>query len=193
MKIKNAIILQGAGETQESFWLPYVKKELEKRHYKVWFPQLPGIDNPQLKEILPFVLKNGKFTKETVIIAHSAGCPLTLNVLENIDVRIKQAILVAGYSSPLPEGANDILWEKYDWEKIKSNVENIIFINSDNDPWGCDDKQGKRMFDKLGGTLIIKHGEGHMGSDSFNQPYKEFPLIIALVEDKLWGSKGEKE
>jgi hypothetical protein len=43
------------------------------------------------------------------------------------------------------------------------------------------------MFDKLGGTLIIKSGEGHMGSDSFNQPYKEFPLIITLVKDKLWG------
>jgi len=189
MKIKNAIILQGAGETQRSFWLPYVKKELGKRGYKVWLPQLPGIDNPQLKEILPFVLKNGKFTKETVIIAHSAGCPLTLSVLENIKARIKQAILVAGYSTSLPEGANDILQEKYNWEKIKSHVEDIIFINSDNDPWGCDDKQGKKMFDKLGGTLVIRHGEGHMGSDSFNQPYKKFPLLIALVENKLWGSK----
>lgn len=188
--MKNAILLQGAGETQESFWLPYVKKELEKRDYKVWFPQLPGIDNPQLKEILPFVLKNGKFIKETIIIAHSAGCPLTLSVLENIKVKIKQAILVAGYSDPLPEGANDILQEKYDWEKIKRHVEDIVFIHSDNDPWGCDDKQGKVMFEKLGGTLIIRHGEGHMGSDSFNQPYKEFPLIITLVEDKLWGVKG---
>jgi hypothetical protein len=32
------------------------------------------------------------------------------------------------------------------------------------------------MFDHLGGTQIIKHGEGHMGSDTFKQPYKEFPL-----------------
>jgi len=189
--MKNAIILQGAGETQESFWLPYVKKELEKRKYKVWLPQLPGIDNPQLREILPFVLKNGKFTEETVIIAHSAGCPLILSVLEKINVKVKQAILVAGYFSPLPGGANDILQEKYEWKKIKSRVENIVFINSADDPWGCDDKQGKKMFDKLGGTLIIKCGEGHMGSDSFNQPYREFPLIIKLVENQLWGSKGE--
>lgn len=184
--MKNAIILQGAGETQKSFWLPYIKEELEKREYKVWLPQLPGIDNPQLTEILPFVLKNGHFDKGTVIVAHSAGCPLTLSVLENIKVKIKQAILVAGYSKPLPDGANDILQNKYNWQKIKNNVENIVFINSDNDPWGCDDKQGLRMFKKLGGTLIIKHGEGHMGSDSFNQPYKKFPLIIKLVESKFW-------
>lgn len=190
--MKNAIILQGAGETQKSFWLPYIKKELGKKGYKVWLPQLPGIDNPQLKEILPFVLKNGKFTKETVIIAHSAGCPLTLSVLENIKVKIKQAILVAGYFSPLPEGANDILQEKYNWKKIRSHVEDIVFINSDNDPWGCDDKQGKKMFNKLGGTLIIRHGEGHMGSDSFNQPYKKFPLLITLIDGGLWGNKKNK-
>lgn len=57
----------------------------------------------------------------------------------------------------------------------------IIFINSDNDPWGCDDKQGRKMFDKLGGTLIIRH-DGHMGSEKFNQPYREFPLVVKLVE-----------
>lgn len=185
--MKNAILLQGAGETQQSFWLPYVKQELEKRGYKVWLPQLPGIDNPDIKIILPFLLKNGQFDEDTVIIAHSAGCPLTLAVLENIKVKIKQAILVAGYWRDLPPpGANNMLQKSYDWTKIKNNAGNFVFINSDNDPWGCNDQQGKEMFDKLGGTLIIRRGEGHMGSDSFHQPYKKFPLLIQLVEDNLW-------
>jgi hypothetical protein len=179
--MKNVIILQGAGETIESFWLPYIKKELEASGYAVWLPQLPGIDNPQLKEVLQFVLKRGKFSEETLLIGHSAGCPLILSVLENIPVKIKKAILVAGYCEPLPAGANDILQKKYNWEKIKQNVDEIIFINSDNDPWGCDDKQGKIMFNNLGGTLIIRHGEGHMGSDKFNQPYKEFPFLLKLI------------
>ena len=34
----------------------------------------------------------------------------------------------------------------------------------------------------LGGTLIIRHGEGHMGSSKFNQPYKEFPLLTKLID-----------
>ena len=68
--MKNAIILQGAGETQESFWLPYVKDNLEKLGYDVWLPQLPDNDNPNINKTLPFVLKNGKFTEDTVIIAH---------------------------------------------------------------------------------------------------------------------------
>jgi len=34
----------------------------------------------------------------------------------------------------------------------------------------------------FGGTLIIRHGEGHMGSDKFNQPYREFPLLEKILE-----------
>lgn len=180
--MKNAIILQGAGETTESFWLPWFKKELEKIGYKVWLPQLPDNNDPQLKKNLPFVLDNGKFTKETIIIGHSAGCPLILSVLENLNVQIKQAILVAGFCFPIPgeNAANKILQKEYHWNKIKVHVKDIIFINSVNDPWGCNDKQGRKMFDNLGGTLIVNN-EGHMGSDTFKQPYKEFPFLLKLI------------
>jgi len=184
--MKNAIILMGAGETPESFWLPYVKTELEKRGYEVWLPQLPEM--PTLKETLPLILQNGKFTKDTIIITHSAGGSLALAVLENISVKIKQAILVAGFSTPLPGdvGGNAALQKEYNWKKIKKSVGDIVFIHSDNDPWKCDDKQGMAMWEKLGGTLILKSGEGHMGSNNFNQPYKTFPFIIELVEKQLW-------
>lgn len=102
--------------------------------------------------------------------------------LENLDAQINSVILVAGFSEPLDEDPEPILQRNYDWQKIKKNCKNFYFINSDNDPWGCDDKAGRKMFDKLGGDLIIRHGEGHMGSDSFNQPYKEFPLVLKLIE-----------
>ncbi|HLB41902.1 MAG TPA: alpha/beta hydrolase [Gammaproteobacteria bacterium] len=182
--MKNAILLQGIGETTKSFWLPYAKEELEKKSYKVWLPQLPDNNDPDLKKSLPFVLKNGIFTKETVIIGRSAGCPLTLSILENLKVQIKQAILVAGFATPLPVkgAATKILQKKYNWKKIGQHIKDIIFINSDNDPWGCDDKQGRYMLDRLGGKLIILCGEGHMGSDMFKQPYKKFPFLIKLID-----------
>lgn len=185
--MKNTIIIQGAGESQDSFWLPYMKDGLKKRGYQVWLPQLPDIDNPDIKILLPFVLKNGLYTEETIIIGHSAGCPLVLAVLQHINVKIKQAILVAGYWRELPPpGANKALLERFDFPKIKSHVQDIVFIHSDNDPWGCDDKQGKEMLDRIGGTLIIKHGEGHMGSSLYNQPYTQFPLLLTLIDNNLW-------
>jgi uncharacterized protein len=181
--MKNAIILHGTGSNPTSFWHPYIKQELEQRGYDVWVPALPNTDTPDLKAWLAMA-QQGAFTQETVIVAHSAGCALTLSVLQNLSQPIRMAILVAGYARKIDdkEDVNNILQSSYDWEKIKKNVQELIFINSDNDPWGCDDTEGRYMFDHLGGTLIIKHGEGHMGSDAFKQPYKEFPLLVKLIE-----------
>lgn len=181
--MKNVVILHGTSETNQSFWLPWLKKELEQKGYTVSIPSLPDADFPDLAKWLPVALKE-MYTPETVLIGHSAGGPLQLSVLENIDVKIQQAILVSGYARPKGEKKEPekILQNSYDWEKIASNVGDIIFVNSDNDPWGCNDIEGRYMLDQLGkGKLIIPKGEGHMGSDSFKQPYKEFPFLLKLI------------
>ncbi len=180
--MKNAIILHGTGETEQSFWFPYLKHNLEKKGYTVSIPRLPDTDNPDLVTWLPAALKE-TYTPETILIGHSSGCPLILSVLENLNLTIKQAILVAGFARPIGEKKEPqkILQDRYDWGKIKLNIQEIIFINSDNDPWGCTDKEGRYMHDHLGGKLIVQKGEGHMGSDFFNQPYKEFPLLLSLI------------
>jgi len=190
--MKNAIILHGSSGSPKSFWLPSIRNFLEQSDYEVWVPQLPKPEAPNLKLQLPYILKNGKFNKRTIVVGHSAACPLILSMLENITVQIKQTILVSGYARPLnaklKEGekqlekdALPILQESYDWQKIKNNTKDIYFINSDNDPWGCNDQEGRYMFDNIGGTLIVRHGEGHMGSNDFNQPYKKFPFLEKLI------------
>ncbi|MCA9460095.1 MAG: alpha/beta hydrolase, partial [Nanoarchaeota archaeon] len=169
------IILHGTGSSPESYWHPYIKKKLIEKAYKVSVPFLPNADKADIKEWLPFVLKNEIIDEDTILIGHSAGCPLILSILENIDCKIKQAILVSGFVDTLK---SKTLQNSYDWDKIKSKCSDFIFINSNNDPWKCDDTQGRKMFDKLGGTLIIRDGEGHMGSSYFNQTYKEFPFLL---------------
>jgi len=112
-------------------------------------------------------------------------------VLGNLPTKIRLAILVSGFAYPLegiPE-ASYMLQVTYNWKKIAENVENIIIINSDNDPWLCNDSQGRYISENLGkGMQIIMRGEGHMGSERFNQPYREFPLLLNLVD--LYGSSG---
>jgi len=178
--MKNALILHGTSGTPNDFWFPWLKIELEKKGYTTSVPQLPNADNPDLKVWLPFILDNFKINAETVIIGHSSGCPLILSILENTVVKIKQVVLVAGFIEPLNGELKAILQENYDWAKIKSHAEEFVFFNSDNDPWGCDDTMGRRMFDSLGGTLIIRH-DGHFGSIKYDQPYREFPLLSKLI------------
>ncbi len=182
--MKNAIIFHGTGCTPKSYWIPYLAKQLRERGYDVLVPQLPYAENPRLDIWLPFALKNGRYDSETVLVGHSAGCPLILSILENITGKINKAILVAGYARPKDKDLKKepILQKSYNWGKIKLSAAEFYFVNSDNDPWGCTDIEGRFMLDSLGGTLIIKKGEGHMGSDKYHQPYKKFPLLVKLVE-----------
>jgi len=164
------------------FWYPYVKEWLTNKGYRVWSPLLPQADIPDLKVWLPFVLGNGKFNEESVIIGHSAGTALTLSLMENLVTKVKKVILVAGFCSNITGNDGRILKENYDWKKIKDTCDDFIFINSDDDPWGIDDKSGRELFNHLGGMQIILHGQGHMGSNKFKQPYKEFPLLVKLID-----------
>lgn len=182
--MKNVKIFHGTGCTPQSFWFPYLKHQLEQRGYIVDVPQLPDADAPTLESWLPVAQQTGVYDKDSIIIGHSAGGPLLLSILENLDVQITQAILVAGFARQKRKWKKPekILQPLYDWQKISRNVKNIICINSDNDPWGLDDVEGRYIFDHVGGTQIILHGEGHMGSDKYKQPYKEFPLLVKLIE-----------
>lgn len=179
--MKRAIIFHGTDENPERYWYPWLAKKLRERGYDVKVPSYPDINHTPITEFLPKVLKEHSFDEETVIIGHSAGGPLLLSILENVDTKIPFAILVAGYSMRLPgEELDPVLQDHYDWTKIKRNVKDIYFVNSINDPWGCDDKQGRIMFDHLGGTQIIRD-EGHFGSGTWNQPYPTFELLNNLI------------
>ncbi|MFH0874830.1 MAG: alpha/beta hydrolase [archaeon] len=179
--MKNAIIIYGTSCTPDSYWLPSIKRFLEKKDYDVFIPILPDGDIQNLKTQLPFILKNGKFDKNTILIGHSSGCPLILSMLENIDVKIDKAILVAGLIKSSHIHLQKIFQKVYNAKKIKENAKEIIFINSDNDPWGCDHNMGLKMLSLFGGTLVVPHNEGHFGSEKYKQPYKKFPLIEKLI------------
>lgn len=184
--MKNAIIFHGTGCTPNSYWFPRTKTFLEGLGYEVWVPQLPDADKPMLDKWLPVAL-SGKYNEETIIMGHSAGGPLVLSVLENINVTIHKAILVAGFARQLrcdKDNPQPILQPEYNWDKIKKAAKDIIYINSQDDPWTIDHEEGLYMWQKSGGTLICREGEGHMGSDSFHQPYTSFPLLEKLLEVK---------
>jgi hypothetical protein len=55
----------------------------------------------------------------------------------------------------------------------------LYFINSRHDPYGCDDKQGRAMFERLGGTQIVRD-DGHF--DAGDLPYETFELLDKLID-----------
>jgi hypothetical protein len=184
--MKNAILLHGMFGNPNYLWFAWLRAQLTAQGYAVTAPQLPNPDEPNLQVWTDFALRNLSFDSETIIVGHSAGCPLTLSILNALSSPIRRAILVAGFIRlDKMEDDNVMLLKSPDWDKIKANGRDLYYFNSDNDPWGCDHHQGEALREKLGGTLIIRSGHGHFGSKIFEQPYDTFPLLrdVCLLDE----------
>ena len=76
------------------------------------------------------------------------------------------------------ESEEPVLQETYDWDRIGAHGGDLYFINSVQDPHGCDADQGRLLFDHLGGTQIIRN-DGHFGDH--NQSFETFELLDGLI------------
>jgi len=177
--MRNAIIFHGTGGNPDVVWLPWLGRRLTERGYTVRIPHYPDLNVEPIATFLPKVLADQHFDEDTVLVGHSGGAALLLALLERLDVAVKQAILVAGYSTKPNDASEPVLQERYDWAAIKAHVRDLYFVNSPVDPYGCDAEQGRALFDRLGGTQIIRD-DGHFGD--YDQPYETFELLDKLID-----------
>lgn len=180
--MKNAIILHGMENDPQDHWYPWLKQELENKGYEVWVPQLPDTNDPQLSKWVPHIMQGGKFNEETVLIGHSAGGACVLAVLEELNVKIAQAIVVAGFS--FYPGGDGIVKPSYNWQKIQDNVSEFVIITSDNDPYGHDEVRGRVMLEMLamdGSIQILVKGQRHFSMED-DPKFDKFPLLVKLIK-----------
>lgn len=181
-----AIIFHGTGAHPDAAWYPWLGRRLTERGWSVERPSYPRLNEEPIATFLPQVLEAHAFDGDTVLVGHSAGAALILALLEQLDVTVAQALLVAGYSTPPNDQAEPVLQAQYDWGRIRSRATEFVFVNSVDDPYGCDVAQGRALFDRLGGTLVIRN-EGHFGD--WDQPFATFPLLDRLVSGAPDGSE----
>lgn len=183
--MKNAVILHGTGNTPDDNWFRWLEKELKKKGYKVWLPYLPDAHEPDLDKYSKFVFEENDwvFEKDTILIGHSSGCSAAMRILEDLpkDKRIKKAILVAGFIGDVDYPPNiKLKGYKYNFGKIKSSVDQIVLIHSDDDPY-VDLKYGKEMEAKLDAKLVVLKGQGHFSVSTMGDRYKEFPELLRYL------------
>lgn len=135
------VIIHGYGSSSKETWKPWLKAELEKRGHKVFCPDLPNTDKPNVKEQADFVLKNCPFKldKNTVIIGHSLGGAVLMRVLEKNNSKIYKSILLDSVLKPkfndkersgVAEADN---WQ-FDFTKIKSKANEFVVLADENYP-----------------------------------------------------------
>jgi uncharacterized protein len=176
--VKNILLLHGTDETPNSFWYPWIASEATAAGYNVQIPHLPTLNHEPVEATIAKL--HGLYKgRPDILVTHSAGGPLALALLQGGLVAGK-TVQVAGFHRELPNDDNPVLLSQYDWTSIAENGGRFTYFNSTNDPWGCNDAQGREMFDQTGGQLIICQ-DGHFGSQTHGQPYTTFPLLRAVV------------
>jgi leucyl-tRNA synthetase family protein len=138
----NYLFIHGWEGSSSSNNLPTIKEFFETLGLKVQIPTLPNSSNPNIGEQARFVLENCEMDENTIIIGHSLGVSVGLNVIQNLDFKIKKFVSVAGFVSNdfkkenLPQGITDpfdISKQNFDFELIKSKVGEFKGIWSDDD------------------------------------------------------------
>ncbi|MBL0885643.1 alpha/beta hydrolase [Myceligenerans sp. I2] len=162
---RHAVIFHGTGAPPSVLWYRWLGDRLAARGYDVEVPHHPGINIEPVADMLPGVLAAHTFGPGTVLVGHSGGAALLLALLEKLERPVAQAVLVAGYCTRPNESEEPVLQESYDWSAIRAGVRDLVLVNSVTDPYGCDAAQGRAMFDRLGGTQVIRD-DGHFETDT---------------------------
>ncbi len=180
--MKNVLILHGTEDNSTKNWFPWLRKELETRGYKVWVPDLPHAERPNIQRYNDYIFSRWKFDKDSIIVGHSSGAVEILGILETLPdtIQINKAILVAGFTDDLNyDPVKELFVKPFDWKKIKSKSKRFIFIHSNDDPF-VPPYHGDKLHNELGGDLILMKWQKHF-SLSTVPGYDKFPVILEKI------------
>ena len=173
---KRVFIFHGWDGNPKEPMLNWLKKELEKRNFKVVNPKMPHPAVPTIKDWvnhLKKIIKNPD--KNTYLIGHSIGCQTVLRYLQTLNKKVGSCFLIAPFidlnrERLEEEGTLEIAkpWIEtpIKWKKILNNLnKKAICIFSDNDPY-VSLSNAKNFRNKLKAKIIIEHNKGHFDPSS---------------------------
>jgi len=159
----NFVLLHGFTGGPNNDFHPWIKKELEKRGYKVQIPALPNTDHPTEQEQVEYVLQNVEFDENTILMGHSLGSVVALKVVEKLDKKIAGLVLAAGFVEAKFNDHDRPFKETFKWEfdfaKIKKNV-GFVKVLRDSSDSVVPAKQADILAEKLEGRVVDFTAQG---------------------------------
>lgn len=187
--MKRAVILHCFEGTSRSHWYPWLKKELEKRGYEVWAPDMPHNHRPNARETTDFLLANKDWDfNDNLLIGLSWGAVQAMHLLQHLPETqsVDTAVLASAFTSELPEmfdwsrPLHGLFEEPFDYAAIKAKARKFLFVHGSNDPW-CDPNRAQWLARQLAGEYVDVPDGQHF-STSLDPTFVEFPQLLKLLE-----------
>ena len=151
----NAIIFHETGGRPEYCWYPWLGAPARGARLRRRDPPLPRPQRRADRGVPACRAREPRVRRQTVLVGHRAA-PRSCSRSWSTSRYPSPRILVAGYATRPNDGEEPVLQEAYDWERIKAHAADLYFVNSVDDPYGCNAAQGRRMLERLGGTQIVR-------------------------------------
>lgn len=179
----NVIIIHGNGNsTPNDNWIPYCKRELEKKGISCLTPQFPDAPLARSAYWLPFLAHELKADESTILIGHSSGALAAMRFAEKN--KILGSILIGamhtdlGIESEQLSGYFDTPWN---WKAVKENQQWIIQFASTDDPW-IPIQEPRFVHHNLESEYYEYTDKGHFGGDYYKP---DFPELVDVLLKKL--------
>lgn len=179
----NATIIHGSGGNPDGNWFPWLAAELRKRNIPVIVPAFPQPEDQSLSSwIKRFESKAPTPGPGSVLIGHSTGVALILNVLKTLTAPIAATFLVGGFfgkiGSDVYDPLNDSFFEgSFDWPDIRAKAGELFIYAGDDDPYVPLSKSIE-LTSLLASELLVIPGGRHLNSESdfirFDRLLKDF-------------------
>lgn len=176
--IKIVIIHGNGGCNSNSFWIPWLKSELEKQKFCVLAPTMPDNIMAKASVWLPYMREKLECDPKTIIIGHSSGAVAAMRYAE--EHKVLGSVLVSPCYTDLDNeleriaGYYDTPWK---WGKIKENQEWIIQFASTDDPF-IPIQEARHIHEKLNTEYFEFTDQGHFGC-------QEMPQLLSAILKKI--------
>ena len=104
-------------------------------------------------------------------------------MLFDAKVKINTVYSIASFKEDLKvEGVHheELFLISFDFEKMKSKAEDIVFIHSNDDPY-CPLEGAEWLTEQTDGELRILPGQKHFSTFTAGDAYKKFPKLLDII------------
>lgn len=180
--IKVVIIHGNGGCTNQHFWYPWLKAQLEKNNITVLTPTMPDSIEAKSSIWLPYMRNTLKCDDQTIIVGHSSGAVAAMRYAEQY--KILGSVLISacytdlGYESERIAGYYKAPWN---WKTIKDNQQFIVQLASTDDPH-IPITEARHIHKNLTTNYYEFTDQGHFTN-------KQIPDLISIIMHKLKTTK----